>query len=63
MSTNTTCASGRCTTPLRGVRVVCGTGDVMATLAPTRVFSRVDFPLLGGPKRATNPDRWTNGYR
>src|SRR5712692_7791699 len=38
------------------LRVVCATGDTMATLCPTRAFSSVDFPAFGRPTMATNPD-------
>ncbi len=57
MSTNTTWASGRVRIPRSTVRVVCGTGEVMATRAPTTRLSSVDLPTLGRPTRATNPDR------
>src|ERR1039457_7116240 len=37
-------------------RVVCGRGETIATLRPTSVFTSVDFPALGRPTMATNPD-------
>ena len=38
-------------------RVVFGCGDVIAILLPTRALIRVDFPVLGRPTIATNPER------
>ncbi len=38
------------------LRVVCATGDTMATLCPTSAFSNVDLPAFGRPTMATNPD-------
>src|SRR5580704_3290942 len=37
-------------------RVVCGVGETMATVRPTRVLTRVDLPALGRPTIATKPD-------
>ena len=52
----TSCASGRCTIPLTTRLVVCGRLLVMATLAPTSAFIRVDLPVLGRPTKQANPD-------
>src|SRR5579864_4088151 len=38
------------------LRVVCGLGETIATLRPTRVLTSVDFPALGRPTIATKPD-------
>src|ERR1700751_2058049 len=38
------------------LRVVCGFGETMATLRPTRVLTSVDLPALGRPTIATKPD-------
>ncbi len=46
-------------TPIIRLRVVCGLGEVMATLAPTSWLTRVDFPTLGGPTTVTKADRIT----
>src|SRR5690348_16408491 len=43
--------------PRTSVRVVCTLWETMVTLEPTSVFSSVDFPALGAPIRATNPQR------
>ena len=45
-------ASGRCTMPRTGCRVVCGWFDVIATFSPTSAFVSVDLPALGRPTRA-----------
>src|ERR1700746_2523029 len=37
-------------------RVVCGFGETIATLRPTRVLTSVDLPALGRPTIATKPD-------
>src|SRR5262245_32317381 len=39
-------------------RVVWALGLTMATFSPTRLFSRVDFPELGGPAMATRAKRF-----
>ena len=57
VSTKTTWASGRLSTPRTWDRVVFGRGEVMVTLAPTMALTSVDFPTLGRPTTATNPDR------
>jgi hypothetical protein len=36
-------------------RVVCGTGDTIASGSPSAAFSNVDFPTLGRPTMATVP--------
>ncbi len=56
VSTKTTWASGRVSTPRTTMRVVCATGEVIDTLWPRMVLSRVDLPTLGRPTRATKPD-------
>ena len=43
--------------PRMAWRVVFGCGDVIAILLPTRALIRVDFPVLGRPTIATNPER------
>ncbi len=57
VSTKTTWAPGRSRTPRTWDRVVLGRGDVMDTLVPTMVLTKVDFPTLGRPTTAANPDR------
>ena len=49
VSTNTTWASDRLSTPRTWDRVVLGRGEVMETLVPTMALTRVDFPTLGRP--------------
>src|SRR5262245_34970452 len=39
------------------MRVVWATGETMDTLLPTNRFTSVDFPTLGRPDSATNPER------
>src|SRR6059036_2660495 len=46
VSRKTTCASGSVRMPRMRLRVVCGLGVTMATLAPTSAFSSVDLPTL-----------------
>src|SRR5919106_4675870 len=43
--------------PRTALLVVCGRGEVMATLSPTKEFTRVDLPVFGRPTTATKPDR------
>src|SRR5271163_2628757 len=57
VSTSTTWASGRLITPRTWARVVLGRGEVMVTLVPTMALTNVDFPTLGRPTTAQNPDR------
>jgi hypothetical protein len=38
-------------------RVVCATGDVIATFSPTNWLIKVDLPTFGLPIKATKPDR------
>ena len=57
VSTNTTWASGRVSTPMMRVRVVWGLSEVIATLVPTMRFTSVDFPTLGRPTKVTKPER------
>ena len=52
----TSWASGRCTIPRIARRVVCGRLLVIATLAPTSAFIRVDLPTFGRPAKAAKPD-------
>src|SRR5579862_999632 len=56
VSRNTTCASGRVSTPWIEVRVVCGLSATMAIFAPTSAFNSVDLPALGRPRIETKPD-------
>jgi len=56
VSRNTIWASGRVKIPRIASRVVCGFGVTMASFCPTRRFNSVDFPTLGRPMRATNPN-------
>src|SRR3989441_7661322 len=58
VSRKTTCASGSVRMPRMRLRVVCGLGVTMATLAPTRAFSSVDLPTFGRPTMAAYPARW-----
>src|SRR5882724_3204008 len=39
------------------LRVVCGFDVTMAIFCPTSRFTSVDFPALGRPTTATNPER------
>ena len=55
VSTNTICADPAMQTPRIRARVVCTLWVTMLTLAPTILFSRVDFPAFGSPISATNP--------
>ena len=57
VSTNTTCASGRLSTPRTCVRVVCGLSETMVTFCPRMSLSSVDLPTLGRPTRVTKPER------
>ena len=57
VSTNTTCASGRVSTPRTRWRVVCGLSDTMLTFSPQIVLTSDDLPTLGRPTIVTNPDR------
>src|ERR1051325_4976441 len=43
--------------PRRRVRVVCTLGVTIASFEPTSWFNSVDFPALGAPISATNPQR------
>src|SRR5213592_2056976 len=58
VSRKTTCASGSVRMPRMRLRVVCGLGVTMATLAPTSAFSSVDLPTFGRPTMAAYPARW-----
>src|SRR5947199_304139 len=44
--------------PRMRLRVVCGLGVTMATLAPTSAFRSVDLPTFGRPTMAAYPARW-----
>ena len=44
--------------PSRRWRVVCGRGETMLTLAPTRALTSVDLPTLGRPMTAMVPARY-----
>src|SRR6266852_300111 len=57
VSTKIICAHGKVLTPRIRVRVVCGLGLTIASLAPTRAFSNVDLPTFGRPIKATKPQR------
>src|SRR5580693_5082106 len=61
VSTTISCASGRCTMPRMTRLVVCGRSLVIATLAPTRAFVRVDLPTFGRPTRQAKPERKAAG--
>jgi hypothetical protein len=39
------------------LRVVCATGEVIATFSPNNWFTKVDLPTFGLPIKATKPDR------
>ena len=56
VSTNTTCTSGRVSTPRTCVRVVCGLSETIDTFWPRIVLSNVDLPTLGRPTSVTKPD-------
>src|SRR6266566_392298 len=58
VSRKTTCASGSVRMPRMRLRVVCGLGVTMATLAPTSAFRSVDLPTFGRPTMAAYPARW-----
>src|SRR5882724_6558690 len=58
VSRKTTCASRSVRMPRMRLRVVCGLGVTMATLAPTRAFRSVDLPTFGRPTMAAYPARW-----
>src|SRR6266516_1831167 len=58
VSRKTTCASGSVRMPRMRLRVVCGLGVTMATLAPTSALSSVDLPTFGRPTMAAYPARW-----
>ena len=57
VSTSTSWASGRCTSPRIACRVVCGFDDVIATFSPTRALVSVDLPALGRPTKHAKPER------
>ena len=57
VSTNTTWASGRSSTPRTRVRVVWGLSETIDTLVPRMRLSSVDFPTLGRPTIVQKPDR------
>ena len=57
VSTNTTCASARLSTPRTWVRVVCGLSETIETFVPRMRLSSVDFPTLGRPMKVTKPER------
>src|SRR6266849_2123661 len=57
VSTKIICAHDKVLTPRIRVRVVCGLGLTIASLAPTRAFSNVDLPTFGRPTKATKPQR------
>ncbi len=57
VSTTMSWASGRCTMPRITRRVVCGGLLVIATLAPTSAFMRVDLPTFGRPVKHAKPER------
>src|SRR2546428_9105089 len=59
VSRKTTCPSGSVRMPAMRLRVVCGLGVTIATLAPTRALSSVDLPTFGRPTMAAYPVRWT----
>ena len=57
VSTSTSWASARCTSPRMACRVVCGFDDVMAILPPTMALVSVDLPVLGRPTKQAKPER------
>ena len=61
VSTSTNCAASVVTIARRRLRVVCATGEVIATFSPTIRFTKVDLPTLGRPMSATNPERKSSG--
>lgn len=38
--------------------MVCGLREIIEIFWPINLFSRVDFPALGGPAMVINPKRW-----
>src|SRR5688572_29536523 len=64
VSTSTIWVSSKVRIPVIRSRVDWGLGLVMASFWPTSRFNSVDFPTLGRPTTATNPDftwRWEVG--
>ena len=61
VSTRTSWASSRWTTPRTLWRVVWGRPEVMATFAPTRALVSVDLPALGRPTKQAKPARKPSG--
>ena len=57
VSTNTSWASGRVSTPRTRWRVVCGLSETMLTFSPQIVLTSDDLPTLGRPTIVTNPER------
>ena len=57
VSTNMIWAGPTIVMPMMRRRVVCTLGETIDTLVPTSLFSRVDLPTLGAPRRATKPAR------
>src|SRR5690606_39685204 len=58
VSRNTICPRSSVKMPRILFRVVWGLSDMIATFLPTTWFISVDFPTLGRPISATNPDLW-----
>ena len=56
VSTNTICQPSPAATPRMRLRVVCGRSETIATFSPTKRFIKLDFPTLGRPRIATNPE-------
>src|SRR5262249_5909170 len=57
VSMNTSWAEPAMAMPRSSARVVCTLCVTIATLAPTRALTSVDFPTLGAPINATKPQR------
>ena len=55
VSTKTTWASGRSSTPRTSVRVVWGLSETIDTFSPRMWLTSVDFPTLGRPTRLAKP--------
>jgi len=61
VSSSTSWAAGVVRIARSRLRVVWGTGEVIATFSPTNWLSRVDLPTFGRPIRATKPERKPSG--
>ena len=61
VSTRTSCASGRCTMPVRRAAWSAACDDVIATFWPTSALVSVDLPALGRPTKQAKPDSKGSG--